>query len=368
MKSTLLDEFLELTAYTVPSGHEGEIRKCLKEKLSVLGFAIWEDQAFPETHSGNLYGRLSGNLPGAPLLFTAHMDTVTPCEHKNITVEADGTIHTDGTTILGGDDVTGIVEFLGAVRQLQTQRQDHRTIEVVFTASEEYFVEGAKRINYDTLTARECYVLDTDGPIGRAVLAAPTGVRIVADITGKAAHAALQPEDGINAVQIAAEAVAHMRLGRIDGDTTANIGIIRGGDSGNIVPEHCFVEGETRSLSHPAAMAQKDHMEHCFREAANAHGGTCTVEATVVYNAWSVDEDHPLCRRFARACGAEGLTPVFERACGGSDASMLSAHGIRCLVLATGMHEIHSVREYTTLKEMETMTRVIRRLMCDEAE
>lgn len=368
MEQALLDEFLELTAFAVPSKHEGEVRECLKNKLKALGFTVWEDQAFPETGSGSLYGRLEGTLPGEPLLFAAHMDTVTPCEHKQITVEADGTIHTDGTTILGSDDVTGIVEFLGAIRYLRRANKPHRTVEVVFTACEEYFVEGARRLRYDTLTARQAYVLDTDGPIGRAVLAAPTGIRIVANITGKAAHAALQPEAGVNAVQIAAEAVAQMRLGRIDGDTTANIGMIRGGDSGNIVPEHCFVEGETRSLSHPAAMAQKEHMERCFRAAAEAHGGSCTVESTVIYNAWSVGEDHPLCRRFARACGAEGLTPVLERACGGSDASMLSAHGIQCLVLATGMHEIHSVREYTTLDEMEIMTRVIRHLMCDEAE
>lgn len=127
-----------------------------------------------------------------------------------------------------------------------------------------------------------------------------------------------------------------MRLGRIDGDTTANIGMIRGGDSGNIVPEHCFVEGETRSLSHPAAMAQKEHMERCFRAAAEAHGGSCTVESTVIYNAWSVGEDHPLCRRFARACGAEGLTPVLERACGGSDASMLSAMAFSAWSLPRG--------------------------------
>lgn len=366
MKSTLLNEFLELTAYTVPSGYEGEIRKCLKEKLSALGFSVWEDQAFPETDSGSLYGRLTGTLPGGPLLFAAHMDTVTPCENKQITVEDNGVIHTDGTTILGGDDVTGIVEFLGAIRLIQQQQQPHRTIEVVFTASEEYFVEGAKRLRYDTLTAKQAYVLDTDGEIGRAVLAAPTGVRIVAEITGKAAHAALQPEDGINAIGIAAEAVSSMRLGRVDADTTANIGLIRGGDSGNIVPEHCFVEGETRSLNHAAAMRQKEHMEQCFRDAAAAHGGRCIVESTVVYNAWAVAEDSSLCSGFARACQVEGLTPVFERACGGSDASMLSGHGIECLVLATGMHEIHSVREYTTLGEMETMTRVVARLMCEE--
>ena len=191
MVQTLLEDFLELTAFSVPSKHEGEIRSSLRKKLCALGFTVWEDNAFPETQSGNLYGRLVGTLSGPPLLFTAHMDTVTPCENKHITVEKDGTIHTDGTTILGGDDITGIVEFLGAVHILQRENRPHRTIEVVFTACEEYFVEGAKHLSYNTLTAQEAYVLDTDGPIGRAVLAAPTGVRIVANITGKAAHAAL---------------------------------------------------------------------------------------------------------------------------------------------------------------------------------
>lgn len=362
--SRLLNEFLELTAYSVPSKHESEIRKCLKQKLLALGFQVSEDNAFPETGSGSLYGFLSGTIPGEPILFTAHMDTVTPCENKNVIVEADGTIHTDGTTILGGDDVTGIVEFLEAVRQLQEEGTPHRDIEVVFTACEEYFVEGAKRLDYDRIRSKEAYVLDTDGEIGSAVLAAPTGVRIIAEITGKASHAALAPEEGINAVAVAAQAISQMKLGRIDADTTANIGIIRGGDSGNIVPETCFVEGETRSLTHEAAMVQMEHMVSCFESAAKAAGATVKMTVTTVYNAWAVSEDDVLCRRFAEAARNNDLVPSFRRACGGSDASFLSAHGIRCLVLATGMHEIHSVREYTTLYEMETMTQVIKCLMC----
>lgn len=361
----MLSEFLELAAYSVPSKHEAEIRQCLMEKLLSLGFSVSIDDAFPENGSGSLYGFLPGTLPGTPILFTAHMDTVTPCENKKITVEPDGTIHTDGTTILGGDDLTGVVEFLEAVRQLRAEALPHRDIEVIFTACEEYFVEGAKRLDYSRIRSREAYVLDTDGEIGTAVLAAPTGIRVMAYLTGKASHAALKPEDGINAVAIAADAISHMRLGRIDGDTTANIGIIQGGDSGNIVPERCFVEGETRSLLHDSAIAQRDHMSACFQEAAERAGGACRMENTTVYEAWSVEESSALCQRFARAAKAAGLAPSFQRACGGSDASFLSAHGISCLVLATGMHEIHSVREYTTLGEMETMTQVVKGIMCD---
>ncbi len=266
---------------------------------------------------------------------------------------------------MGGDDVTGIVELLAALRQLRRSKRSHRTIEVVFSASEEFFVEGAKRLDYDSLTAKNCYVLDTDGPIGRAVLAAPTGIRICARITGRSSHAALKPEEGINAIAVAASAITSMKLGRIDSETTANIGIMRGGDSGNIVPESCFVEGETRSLCHSSAICQKEHMEACFQEAALRVGATCKIDSTVVYNAWSIKEDHELCKRFTDAAVKAGLDPYFERACGGSDASFISAHGISCLILATGMHEIHSVREFTTMNEMEKMAEVIYTLLCD---
>lgn len=361
----MISEFLELAAYSVPSKHETEIRQCLLEKLLELGFSVSVDEAFPETHSGSLYGYLPGQLPGEPILFTAHMDTVTPCENKKITVEPDGTIHTDGTTILGGDDLTGVVEILEAVRQIQKQKLPHRDIEVIFTACEEYFVEGAQRLDYNRIHSRQAYVLDTDGEIGTAVLAAPTGIRVMATLEGKASHAALKPEDGVNAVAMAADAISHMRLGRVDQDTTANIGIIRGGSSGNIVPDRCFVEGETRALVHESALKQRDHMAQCFRDAAEKAGGRVSLDISTVYTAWAVDETAPICRRFERAARQAELQPLFQRACGGSDASFLSAHGISCLVLATGMHEIHSVREYTTVQEMETMAQLVRYLMCD---
>ncbi len=361
----MISEFLELAAYSVPSKHETEIRQCLLEKLLELGFSVSVDEAFPETHSGSLYGYLPGQLPGEPILFTAHMDTVTPCENKKISVELDGTIHTDGTTILGGDDLTGVVEILEAVRQIQKQKLPHRDIEVIFTACEEYFVEGAQKLDYSRIHSRQAYVLDTDGEIGTAVLAAPTGIRVMATLEGKSSHAALKPEDGVNAVAMAADAISHMRLGRVDQDTTANIGIIRGGSSGNIVPDRCFVEGETRALVHESALRQRDHMAQCFRDAAEKAGGRVSLDISTVYTAWAVDETAPICRRFERAARQAELQPLFQRACGGSDASFLSAHGISCLVLATGMHEIHSVREYTTVQEMETMAQLVRYLMCD---
>ena len=226
-------------------------------------------------------------------------------------------------------------------------------------------MEGAQKLDYSRIHSRQAYVLDTDGQIGTAVLAAPTGIRVMATLEGKSSHAALKPEDGVNAVAMAADAISHMRLGRVDQDTTANIGIIRGGSSGNIVPDRCFVEGETRSLVHESALKQRDHMAQCFRAAAEKAGGRVSLDISTVYTAWAADEAAPICQRFERAAKQAELQPLFQRACGGSDASFLSAHGISCLVLATGMHEIHSVREYTTVQEMETMAQLVRYLMCD---
>ena len=147
--NSLLNEFLELTAYSVPSKQESKIRDCLKNKLLDLGFEVSVDHAFPDTNSGNLYGFLPGE--GEPILFACHMDTVTPCDNKNVIVEKDGHIHTDGTTILGADDVSGIVEFFGAIRRVLEEGISHRPIEIVFTASEEYFVEGAKNLDYSRI-------------------------------------------------------------------------------------------------------------------------------------------------------------------------------------------------------------------------
>ena len=267
------------------------------------------------------------------------MDTVTPCENKKL-VQLDETIHTDGTTILGGDDLTGVVEILkAAVRQIQKQKLPHRDIEVIFTACEEYFVEGAQKLDYSRIHSRQAYVLDTDGEIGTAVLAAPTGIRVMATLEGKASHAALKPEDGVNAVAMAADAISHMRLGRVDQDTTANIGIIRGGSSGNIVPDRCFVEGETRALVHESALKQRDHMAQCFRDAAEKAGGRVSLDISTVYTAWAVRRNRahlPALRAGSQTGRIAAAIPACLRR---QRCQLLSLRiGSPCLVLATGMH------------------------------
>ncbi len=358
-------EFLRLAAVTSPSFGERQMADLLRPRLEALGFQVREDRSVEALggNCGNLYGYRPGELDAEPLLFSAHMDTVKPCERKQLIVDDDGTIHTDGTTVLGSDDLSGVVEFLHAVESCIQENIPLRPLEVLFSVSEEYFLKGAQGFDYSQICAKQAYVLDVDGEIGTAVVGAPTGIRFIAHVQGRAAHAALAPEDGCNAISIAAEAIRRMPLGRLDSDTTANIGIIKGGISGNVVPETCFVEGETRSLVHEKAEGQCARMRQAFEQAAQEMGGSVTFEITKVYDAYAVAPEHPVVTRFQRACREAGLMPVLTTSCGGSDNSVFSQHGITGIVVATGMHRIHSVDEYTTLEELVKMTQVVKNLM-----
>ena len=364
-RERILNEFVTLASVSSPSFGERAMADLLRPRLEALGFAVEEDTALAAMggNAGNLHAYRPGEAGGEPLLFSAHMDTVKPCENKHVLVDPDGRIHTDGTTVLGGDDLTGVVELLQAIESCLEDGVPLRPLEILFSVSEEYFLKGAEHFDCSRLRAEQVYVLDVDGEIGTAVIGAPTGIRLVWNVHGTAAHAALAPEEGISAIAIAAQAISRMSLGRIDADTTANIGIIRGGSAGNIVPDSCFVEGETRSLVHEKALAQCAHMEAAFRTAAEAAGGTADLETTQVYHAYAVAPGHPLVQRFQRACAQVGLTPRLVTSTGGSDNSIFSGRGLTGIILATGMHRIHSVEEYTTLDELEQMTRLVAALI-----
>lgn len=367
-KEKVTDLFCRLALIDSPSFHEREMADKLTELLKSLDFSVWEDQAGVGCGgtAGNIYARLQGDLPGRPLLFSAHMDTVQPCVGKNILIEEDGTIRSDKTTITGADDLTGIVEILEAVRSAREEKTPHRSIEVLFTIGEEYFLTGAKAFDFQRIQAEEAYILDTDGEIGTAVIGAPTGIRFIANVVGKSAHAALAPETGVNAIAIAARAVSRMKIGRVDDETTASIGIIRGGTEGNIVPDSCFVEGETRSLSPQKARKQAKHMVDCFEKAAEEMGGSCNCELTFVYEAYQIPREHPVVARFERACKASGLEPKLIYSCGGSDNSVLTQNGIVGIVLAAGMHSIHSVSEMTSVQELCKMAELVERIITEK--
>ncbi|MGC9361107.1 MAG: M20/M25/M40 family metallo-hydrolase, partial [Anaerolineae bacterium] len=250
-RDRLLDVFLDLVRIASPSRQEQEVASYIRAYLEDLGIAVESDQA------GNLYAYMEGD--GTPLAFTAHMDTVVPCEGVTPLVE-NGVVRSDGTTILGADDKSGVAAILEAVTALSEGSVVHRPLDLLFTVQEEIGLFGAKAVEVDRLRARMAIGLDAEGQQGTLVVSAPGQNSLEAVVHGKAAHAGVEPEKGVSAIRVAAEAIASMPLGRIDEETTANIGVISGGRATNIVPDRVEIKGEARSHDEAKLASQTEAM------------------------------------------------------------------------------------------------------------
>ena len=362
----LLAEFLELTSFDSESLHEGPIRDYLVRRLAALGLEVEEDgaAAILGSEAGNLYARLEGE--GESVLFSAHMDTVSPGRGKRAIVDG-GIVRSDGTTVLGADDCAGLAAILEALTVLRERGLPHPPIEILFTAAEEIYGKGGALFDYSRLKSKTAYVLDLSGPAGRAAVCAPTILRLDVTVRGRAAHAGFCPEQGVNALGIAASALASIPTGRVGEDTTVNFGMISGGTGVNIVPEEIRIAGEIRSLDHDRALAQSEKIAQIFRSQAAALGGAAEVAVTEQIRAYRIGGGEPVVRRFERAARALGMEPRLITTFGGSDNNHFVRRGLRGIVLACGMNEVHSVREYLDLAELAKCAALTLRLMGKEA-
>ena len=365
----LRDQFLDLARIGSVSRREGAIAARLWAILEGMGATVEVDDAGPRVGSdtGNVLARFPGNAPdAAPFLLCAHMDTVVPGDHVRPVVDGD-VIRSDGTTVLGGDDKSGIAAILEAVRLLRERRIPHGPIDVLLTVCEELGLLGAKQFDVGRLRARTGLVLDCDG-VHELITRAPAANRLQFTVHGLEAHAGIAPEEGISAITVAAEAVAAMRLGRVDAETTANIGRIEGGVASNIIPNRVVLRGETRSLTLDGLEAQTRHMRECFERAAARHRVTVAgrtraarVEAIVErdYDRLAVADDAPIVRLMRRAAEALG-TPFRTRATGGgSDANVFAGRGVEVANLACGMRQIHTVNEWVDVNDMVATTALL---------
>lgn len=352
---------LDLVRIPSPSRREHEVAARLGAELAALGAEVVVDRAGEAVGgtTGNLVARLRGSVPAPPLLLCAHMDTVVPCE--GVRPVLDGPIlRTDGTTVLGGDDKAGCAVIIEALRTVREQGIPHGDVEVVFTVCEEVGLLGAKHLDVSTLRARTGLVLDCDG-VDALVTRGPAANRLAFRVYGREAHAGVAPETGISAIRVAAEAIAVMRLGRVDQETTANLGVIEGGLATNIVPPRVLVRGEARSLSLERLAAQTAHMRACFEEAAARHAVRvdgceyrARVEADVErdYDRLDVPADAPIVRLVREAAARQGRTMTVRATGGGCDANVLNGRGLQVANLATAMREIHTVQEWLDLREV----------------
>lgn len=364
----LLDQFCQLVSIDSVSFQEDQMAMYLEKELQSLGCSVTRDQADEHYNSatGNLYTSIKGTIPGEPILFAAHMDTVVPGLHKKAIVHNDGTITSDGTTVLGADDLAAVAGILEAVKVIKEQNLPHRNIEIMFTIAEEVYNRGSEAADYEKIKAKQAYVFDLSAPMGHAALQAPTLICFTITVHGKAAHAGFAPEEGVHAILCASKAIAQIQMGHIDENTTVNIGSIEGGNATNIVPECCVVKGEVRSYSHEEAIAIFDQIKKTFADCASAMEATITVDSNFGCYAYQVDSNHPVVTRYDKVVSELGLTPVHTSTFGGSDNNNFLRHGITGIVAACGMHQVHSCQEYTTIEELCQVAEIMVGLMSSE--
>ena len=363
-------EFDELARIDSESFGEREMADRLKEKLAELGIQAKEDDTAEKIggNAGNLFGTLKGGMSGTPILLSGHMDTVAPGIGKKPVFHEDGTITSDGTTVLGADDLTGVIAILEGIRAVQEAEIPHRDIEILFAAAEEPFTRGSSEFDFSQMKAKESYVLDVTGPVGTAILQAPTILSFEAAVKGRAAHAGFEPEKGIHAIQTAARAIAALKLGHVDEETTLNVGLISGGSVVNAVPELCTCRGEIRSYSHEKAMETLEDVRAVFETAVKEAGAELSFTYRLHVKAFHLEPDSLVAVHFAGACRTLGIEPKFGSTFGGSDGNTMMQHGIPCAVLSCGMYDVHSVREYAKVGDIVNGARLIAELITQGQE
>ncbi|MDD5604231.1 MAG: M20/M25/M40 family metallo-hydrolase, partial [Eubacteriales bacterium] len=292
-RKRMVSEFISLAEIESLSLKEREMADKLISVIKEMGYEPCEDDAGERAggNAGNIIFSVPGTISSAPvLLFMAHMDTVGPAADKKIIIDGD-VIKTDGSTILGGDDAAGIECLFEALRILKENNVAHGSIQAVFTIAEETGLTGAKLLDYSMIRAKYGFVLDEGGHIGTFAVKAPAQYKIGGYLKGKAAHAGVEPEKGISSIQMASRAVDNMKLGRLDAETTANIGIINGGKATNIVCDKVYIEGECRSRDRSKLEKQRRHMENCFTEAADYYGGVSEIESSLLFDSFEIGDD-----------------------------------------------------------------------------
>ena len=353
-KERLTADFLSLTTGSAESLDERRVACLLTDILQSIGFSVSEDDAGQKLggNTGNLYGFLKGTIPGLPLLFSAHMDTVRPGVNKHPVLHADGTFTSDGTTVLGADDAAGLTEILEGIRSVREAGLPHRDIEILFLVAEEIYIQGSSVFDFSRIRAKEAYVLDMSGEVGSAAVRAPSLISFQVSVKGKASHAGFAPENGIHAIAAAAKAIARLPQGRIDDETTCNIGTITGGIAKNIVPEQCVCTGEVRSVSHAQALRQIENIRQAFSDVVNAHGAAFDMETKEILRAYSLSGEEAVVKRFQRVCKTLGLAGNLRSTFGGSDNHNFLKAGIRGIVLSCGMQRVHSTEEGISVGEL----------------
>lgn len=364
----LVDYFISLVEIDSESKDEKKVAEKIANDLSEMGAEVIFDNAHHATQGnvGNLIANFKGKIDKTPLLLCAHTDTVKPGIGIKAVIK-DGYITSDGSTILGSDDKSGIAQIVEAIRRLDEEGYEYAPIQVLFTISEELGLLGAKNLDYSLIKAKVGYALDWNG-VGTIVTQAPSLNIFEIIVTGKEAHSGGSPEKGINAIQIAGEAIGKLKLGRIDFETTANVGNIKGGLAHNIVPKECFISGEVRSHDEVKLEKVTNNIIKTFEEVAAKYEVKLDAEvikarskAQVIkdFAALKINEEEEIVKIAEQAARNIGIEPKIETGGGGSDANIFFEHGLIVPIIGTGMNDVHSTNENIKIYDLEKVTQWI---------
>ena len=340
----LVKTLIELIQIDSPSGEEDAIDAEVSSRLKFLGLIVSHDSY------NNVIAKLPGE--GAPLLLSAHLDTVEPGRGINPLVDGE-VLRSDGNTILGGDCKAGVAIVLEGLAAAMESNNGNRAIEIVFTRHEEGGLVGAHHLDFSMVSAKEGIVFDGEGPPNRIILSAPSQNVVTVEITGRAAHAGLEPEKGISALLIASEILGRLPLGRIDYETTANIGWLEGGLKRNIIPEHASLDGEFRSRSNEKLADVERKFRGVFDEVASRYPeAKINLDIVNTYQAYNVDAKSTTVSVISQALAAMDLEPILESTGGGSDANVFIERGITAIPVGIGVRDFHTTWETAVIAEV----------------
>jgi tripeptide aminopeptidase len=351
----LVECFMELVRIDSISREERDLADFLIEKLECLGLEVIVDQAGEEikANTGNIIARLNGNIKEAvPIMFAAHMDTVVPGKDINPLLKGEKIVST-GKTVLGADDKAGIAALLEALHLIKENNISCGDIEIVFTVCEEVGLLGAKNLDISHLNSQMGFVLDAGGQVGHIITTAPSQNSMELNIYGKSAHAGANPEEGINAIQVAGFALSRMKLGRIDEETTANIGIISGGRATNIVPDEVTLKGEVRSRNEEKLEKYTEKLKKITEDTAQEFKAKADIKIDRKYYCYNLSPHDRVVKIAVKAAEGIGLQLLLCPSGGGSDANIFNKKGIPSVNLAVGMEKAHTVEEYIPIEELK---------------
>jgi tripeptide aminopeptidase len=351
-RDRIVQTFLELVAIDSPSGEEDAIAAELERRLNVLGA-----EAFQDAH-GNVIGRREGS--GEPILLSAHMDTVEPGREIKPVFDGDDVIRSDGTTILGADNKAGCAVILEVIHSAIEDGATARPIEVAISRGEEIGLVGANNLDYSHISAKVAIVIDSGGPPSSIQGASPYSFGYTVEVHGKSAHAGVEPEKGVPAISIAAEAVLGLPQGRVDFETTANVGLIEGGTVRNAVPDYCRIDGEMRSMEFEKVDSLVTRSKAHLDEVRGRHP-EARIEASfsMGYAGYKLEPEDPAASLVYGVLRDMGMTPDPHPVGGGTDGNVFRGHGIASVVIGRGGYNQHTKEEYLVIPEMLECARVV---------